>query len=688
MANRQNKLTSALDRTQTARRSKSMQGSAAAAQNEFDHAQRLLKDFLNYNPALSFIKDEQGKYLYANKRFLEFFNVSEEDFIGKTDFEWLPEHIARQFTENDQYVRSTGKALETIESVPFPNGVIRSLVHKFLIKDRSGRQLVGGIAIDITERLHIEDLQAELAAIVNSSHDAMIATTEDGTIRTWNTGAERMLGYTSEEVIGRKLNDFLVGADEGLGRMYMHEGIVNAMPEPLLESGVKQYEAAWRAKDGHPIDVSVAVSPIKPGQGIVTGFSFVARDITSRIETEQALRHATTELSIARDHALEASALKSAFVSNVSHELRTPLTGIVGTIELLMNTGLSGEQRSLAKTVEECSRCLLVLVNDILDLSKIEAGKIVTEVLPFNLIFLFQDCARLMAPGARQKNVILRTNIDHRIPDFVQGDQKRVRQTLLNLIGNSIKFTEAGEINVEASVQAETEQTITVRFTIKDTGIGISAEEQRLLFRPFSQVDSSSTRNYSGTGLGLYISKQLAEIMGGTIQIDSKRGEGTSCWFTVPFRRYGQPIESLDTTPSTLPSNLQFRDKQVLLVEDNRVIQMVLLKQITSLGLHAQAVSNGHEAVELLSGLSFDLILMDCQMPVCDGFEATKAIRIMDANAGRHTPIIALTAGAMQGDREKCLAAGMDDYLSKPVSIHELGQKVEQWIVLKQSKQD
>jgi PAS domain S-box-containing protein len=507
----------------------SAQNSIAEAKQESEYAQSILKLFLDHNPALSFVKDDKGKYIYVSRSFLKFFKMNEKDILGKTDFEWLKEDIARQFIDNDNRVRATGKSLETIEIVEIPGGAIRSLVHKFPIVEPSGAQLIGGIAIDITERLRLQELQAELAAIVDSSRDAIIGVNKDGIIRTWNVGAKSMLGYTPEEVIGLNLDTVVMNerASEPL--------------QALLEKGeLEQIETAWTTKNGHHIHVSIVVSPIHPEEGKLTGFSVVARDITTRIEMENALRAATDEISLARDQALEASALKSTFVSNISHELRTPLAGILGMLELLLSTDLTEEQRPLAKTIEECATKLLAMVNDVLDLSKIEAGKMNAEVEPFNLIYLVQQCSRLMASAARDKQLIFTTTIDDRIPNFVRGDQKRVRQTLLNITGNAIKFTEFGAVNVEVTLEEEAGQAIVVRFSVGDTGIGIAEEKQRLLFQSFSQVDSSSTRKYPGTGLGLYISKQLVDLMGGTMNLQSKKGQGTLCSFTVPFKAYGK----------------------------------------------------------------------------------------------------------------------------------------------------
>jgi PAS domain S-box-containing protein len=649
---------------------------SANGTSQFELSHQLLNEFLNHNKALSFIKDEDGRYLYVSQSFLEFFQVSREDVLGKTDFDWLPEQVARQFVENDGRVLATGEPLEIIESVPFEHGVIRSLVCKFLIKDASGKPYIGGIAIDISRRLEAEELKARLAALVDSSHDAIIGGTPEGIIHTWNKSAERIFGYKAEEIKGQHLK--VLVPEKNLS--YLEDILAR------LKRGEEtvQQEGECLRKDGELTYVSVTVSPVYDLAGQITGASIVVRDISKRKAMERALRQTSKELSIARDQALEASNLKSAFVANISHELRTPLCAILGMTELLTYGELSDEQQEIVQMLKDSSQALLSIVNDVLDLSKIEAGKMSLDTAPFNLIFLVQECARALALGAREKGLFLKTNVDHRIPEIVVGDASRVRQTLLNLIGNSIKFTEVGGITVELSSESEVEDSVSVRFSVTDTGIGISPEEQHLLFQPFTQVDGSDSRKYSGTGLGLSISKHFVEMMQGRIGVESKKGEGTVFWFVIPFKKCEQ--EAGSKAPSLVDAaslSSVFSGRNILLVEDNVILQKLLVKQLGNVGARVQVVSSGVEAVKAVETADFDIILMDCQLPEMDGFEATEAIRKFESDRGNRTPIIALTAGVLAGDRERCLNVGMDDYLSKPTSMKQLLEKLEIWMPTK-----
>jgi len=646
------------------------------ARQQLEDTQRLLNDFLDGNPALSFIKDEQGRYLYASRGFREFFKVRAEDFIGKTDFEWLSEETARQFTDNDKQVRETGQPLQTIEDVPAGDGVVKSLVCKFPLVGPGGRRYVGGIAFDITARMKEQELRAQYSAIVDYSHDAIIGTNTMGQVTSWNRSAVRMLGYTANEVHGKPFEQFLQTSSDDQEKL----------KHPDL-STLEGIEIRCKTKSGQYIDLSLTISSIRGPEEELQGLSIIARDITSRKATDRQLKYSALELAEARDRALEASSLKSAFVANISHELRTPLAGILGITDMLAHSEMTEYQSGLVQTLKQSADALLVVVNDLLDLSKIEAGKVSLELAPFNLNFLVQECARLLAATIQDKDVTLRTNMDHSIPEFVIGDAERIRQTLVNLIGNAIKFTERGSVEVVTTREASDDKSVTIRFSVKDTGIGVSDEEKRFLFKPFTQVDGSSTRKYSGTGLGLSISKQLVELMGGRIGINSVKGAGAEFWFAVSFSRCApevQPQKVNDTAGDTAEF---LRGRNVLVVEDNELLRTLTVTQLKTLGVNARGAVHGVDAVEEFQQDNYDLIFMDCQLPLMDGFEATRRIREIEKETSSHTPIVALTAGAMKGDRERCMDAGMDDYLTKPASVAQLREKLIQWVGLKRTRQ-
>ncbi|MCC6242468.1 MAG: response regulator [Gemmatimonadaceae bacterium] len=402
------------------------------------------------------------------------------------------------------------------------------------------------------------------------------------------------------------------------------------------------------------------------------------------------LEKTNRELTVSNAAALEASRAKSAFLAAMSHELRTPMNGVVGMTELLLTTSLDPQQRESATVIQRSALSLLRILNDVLDFSKIEAGHMQTERAPFALKVTTEHALQLLGPRIAQKGLELSLEWDDGLPTNVIGDAMRVSQILTNLVGNAAKFTLAGSIRVRISGHQRDSNDWWVRFDVIDTGIGIAGDVLPRLFESFSQADSSTTREYGGTGLGLAIVRRLCEIMGGECGAESNFGRGSQFWFALPFEvsttatpvvnpmaRAGSDAPA-PSDNNKAPSGSQQR---VLVVEDNDINQVVARGFLKALGYACDVVSNGREAVEVLCAPhTYDVVMMDWQMPELDGLAATRRVRAFEqAHARRATPIIALTANALVGDRERCLEAGMDDFLSKPFQLTELAEKLNRW---------
>jgi PAS domain S-box-containing protein len=713
----------------------------------------------------------------------------------------------RSFRMTTRFVREDG-------------GVVWAELTASLLRDERGQPLHFVTQVqDVTQavRAEIEMRKAELEARANAELVSSLLQTAptvifgfhaDLSVFEWNQEAERLYGVPRDEAIGYSLFDVIVDPERQSVIMEFSARVLDG--EPL-----RNHESLVESKTGAEHYVLWNATRVLDGTGTPVGVLVVGQDITDRKQAEARLREQARELEQARDAALAAAQAKSDFLAMVSHEVRTPMNGVIGMTGLLLDTTLTPEQREYARTVRASAQALLTIINDILDFSKVEAGRLEIETVDCDPAMMAEESVDLLAEAAAAKGLELSYLVDDEVPARVGGDPGRLRQILLNLLANAVKFTDAGDVTLRVSVDAQDERSTLLRFEVTDSGIGVPEEAQARLFQPFSQVDASTTRKYGGTGLGLAISRRLAELMGGAIGVRSVDNHGSTFWFTARVERRawtspecrplladtrvliaaggslsgaliaqtvrrlggvadlvhepGQVIEAVRrahaagaeyrlvyvderlsggadlallgalaggaglpavpvvllsasraptravveqlvagrlTKPvrashvvrglSTLfgaanrPAEAPRRETQaepadsrrkgrILLAEDNVVNQRVAMRLLEKFGYRVDVVADGREAVEAFTQLGYDLVLMDCQMPEMDGFMATGAIREREG-AGRRTPIVAMTAGAMPGDRERCLDAGMDDYLTKPVDVEKLRQVLERWM--------
>ncbi|MEQ9409247.1 MAG: PAS domain S-box protein [Fuerstiella sp.] len=677
--------------------------------------------------------------------------------------------------------------------------------------ERLVRRLVRTLGYAIERREWQEDRQ-RMAAIVESSVDAIISKSPDGTITSWNGGAEQLYGYTSEEAIGNNI------------RMILPEGMTQQEPEVLraIRTGrrLEQFETRRRRRSGELVDVSLTISPLRSPTGRIVGFSTIERDITRRIEAQARLQKAIADAEAANQARTE-------FMANISHELRTPMNAILGLTELSLSEAVPDVVRDYLRTVKDSADTMLFLVNDILDFSRLEAGGFELDPVPFDPRRMLDETMRTLSLRAHEKGLELVANVDADVPLRLLGDPLRLRQMLTNLVGNAIKFTEQGEVvvQVEPLETADSRQrewqvgdSLTLHFSVRDSGIGISVQDQQRIFDPFTQADASMTRSYAGTGLGLAICQEMAQLHGGRLWVESEEGRGSTFHFTASLqiaaataasdeeKTFSSVVDGLadtrvlvvddnETTRQILKEMLQswsmvptvvdsadaaFREMEaasavgedfsllivdavmpqtdgiellsriertadssgssilmmspadqhlfrrrseglsvgaflekpvsqssllnsiceavgefavlrspvqtqepasrrlnVLVAEDISANQKVVSAILTRRGHLVTIAHNGREAIDLHERGGFDVILMDVQMPIQDGLQATRSIRSLEASTGCRTPIVAMTAHAMRGDREACLAAGMDAYVSKPLDAELLLRTVE-----------
>jgi PAS domain S-box-containing protein len=481
-------------------------------------------------------------------------------------------------------------------------------------------------------------------------------------------------GYRREELLGQSHRILKSGVHPA--------ALYEELWATVSKGNIWQGEICNRKKDGGFYWVKSTVFPFLDEHGKPFQFIAIRTDITER-------KAAESELLAKRVEAEAANRAKSYFLANMSHEIRTPMNGIIGMTDLALDASTEAERQEYMKIVKNSAESLLGILNDILDFSKIEANKLELERIGFTMRQVVAETLKSLAPRAVQKDIALICDCADDVPDQVLGDPTRLRQVLTNLVGNAIKFTASGEVVVSLAVQARTATTVTLQIAVRDSGIGIPAEKRDSIFEAFSQADASTTRQYGGTGLGLSISNRLVDLMGGHLGVTSEVGKGSTFQFTlvlgVPAQAVaaaaGSEIQSQRSQPG-IPPPVASDGLQVLLVEDNRVNQLLAIRLLEKWGHTVSLAVHGQEAVERLrQGERYQIVLMDMQMPVMGGIEATRLIRAHEVEQGLPpVPIIAMTANAMQGDREACLEAGMDDYLSKPINHVELSAKLRHYV--------
>ena len=725
-----------------------------------------------------------------------------EDFLAMLhadDRDRVVQEVTRSVEENAPY--------DTEFKVVWPDGSVHVLGSRAKVyRDADGRPVrMTGVCWDITERKRLED---RFRLAVEASPAALLMVNHDGRIVMANSRGLTMFGYTEAELIGQPI-ELLVPqrfrAEHPARRdSFFRNPVQRAMGAELDLLGVR--------KDGSEFPVKVGLSPVETAEGKAVICGVI--DITDQKKTLEAMQQA-------KEAAESASRAKSSFLANMSHEIRTPMNGIIGMAQLLAQTELRSHQRDYLATVDESAHILLRLLNDILDFSKIEAGKLELECRDFRISECVACAARMLVLRAAEKGLELACRVAPEIPDHLRGDAGRLQQVLVNLLGNAVKFTEAGEIFVNVNTESLTHEQVRLHVSVSDSGIGIPADKRDQIFRPFEQAESSTTRRFGGTGLGLAISRELVEMMHGRIWIDSELGRGSTFHFTAEFgiaadqhqpapaelnslhelpvlvvddnltnrrilsemlqhwhmqpvladsaaaarqalqtaeasqrpirlilldphmpgedgihfaeslrgmlnhgqcpiimissgsspidvdlgqkygigrfmtkpviasellnevlRQFGRFTTAKPPQPQSATPLLHVQPRRVLLVEDNEINRRVALGLLRSRGHQAVVAENGQEAVNTLSEQEFDVVLMDMQMPVMDGYEATAEIRKREHQTGGHIPIVAMTAEAMRGDRERCLAVGMDDYVVKPIDPAEMYRAIERFPAL------